>query len=98
MKQGEIYIRQEGAKLQLHLEIPLDLMVRKENEPQADKPAKGDPLIPIKQAPVIALVSRSTLDRMKKYGEISYVDVRGRIFFYESVLLSIRKERRLKGI
>ena len=93
MTPGIIQISREKESITIRIEFPIDALVR---PPVTVEHVKEDPLIPIKQAPSVALVSRSTLDRMKKQGDISFTNIRGRIFFYESALKGIRVEHRLK--
>ena len=96
--QGQFSLSQEGDKITIQVTFSVDAFRKSQEKSTPQEPPKKDELIFIKQCPDIARVSISTLRRMKKAGEIPYTKIRGRIFFYESTLLSIRKEIHLKGV
>jgi hypothetical protein len=93
---GQLSVSRNGSEITIQLKFsmaaltPPAINISSYNE-------RKDILIPIKKAPDTALVSASTLNRMKNAGELPYVKIRGRVFFHESALLAIRQEIRLKG-
>jgi len=91
------YQKIPGFSIQISV-VPDPITIDTSPSPLLSHPSGGDELLNIKEAVSIALRSASTLDRLRKSGQLAYTKIGRNVFFKRADLLAIRKEVRLRGL